>query len=70
MKGFVEDVMYVYQGKIPMPVGDAKYQWSCICRLILPHGQTNHQEPQLTLSKASLKINYPQRMAVSSPWIV
>ena len=29
IQGLAEDVMYVYQGDIPMYVGDASYQWSC-----------------------------------------
>ena len=29
MQVFVEDVMYVYQGEIPISGGHAAYQWSC-----------------------------------------
>ena len=41
MQGLVEDVMYVYQGEIPMSGVDDVYQWMCACRLILPRSLIN-----------------------------
>ena len=38
MQGLVEDVMYVYQGGIPMSVGYDTYKWVCAWSLSLPHG--------------------------------
>ena len=37
----VEDVMYLYQGGMPMYVVDYAYQWICAWCLILPHGLIN-----------------------------
>ena len=69
MQGLVEDVMYFSQGKIPIPGGDATYQY--IYRSpVLPHGMINQQAHCHVHIKDYIQSYQPQRTVLDSSWIV